>query len=258
MSALHVAVWGSLKKFAFRIWKKMHKSQFAKKVDELLSTIYAHEKDFRSVPAQAARQLAAAGLMRCCALLRAVRLLEESGLGVIAGVLERAHWETWLVSLHVLLGGEEAIQKIAGDDIYWKRVLAKKFDLGAYHDDWKGKVEKLNVWKLSEDLKPLMIAAGEEGNPDGTTAYDITFRVQSLFAAHACLSSFGHFMDYGDKEWRVVAEPPPQFPVPAPTPALNTAHLARYVFKAFGLAEKDLEQIGDELLEMVKANQAKA
>ncbi|HKE91578.1 MAG TPA: hypothetical protein VKB45_14685, partial [Gemmatimonadales bacterium] len=65
--------------------------------------------------------------MRCSALLRGVRLLETSELGVIAGVLERAHWETWLVSLHALLGGEEALQKIAGDDIHWKRILAKKF-----------------------------------------------------------------------------------------------------------------------------------
>ena len=177
---------------------------------------------------------------------------------MIAGVLERAHWETWLVSLHALLGGEDALQKIAGDDIHWKRILAKKFDLGAYHDDWKGKVEKLNVWKLADELKPLMLAAGEEGNPDGTTAYDITFRVQSLFAAHACLASFSHFVDYGEGEWKAVAYPPPPFPVPAPTPALHTAHLGRYVFKAFGLPVEDIERIGDELLALVRESQQKA
>jgi hypothetical protein len=227
------------------------------KIDELLAVIYAHKERFRSRPDQASRQLAAAGLMRCCALLRGVRLFEKSGLGVVAGVLERAHWETWLVSLHVLLGGEEALQKIGGDDIYWKRILAKKFDLGAYHDDWKGKVEKLNVWKLSEDLRPLLVAAGEEGNPDGTTGYDITFRVQSLFAAHACLASFGHFIDYGEEEWKAVAHPPPQFPAPAPTPALHTAHLARYVFKAFGFPLESVERIGDELLALVKESHEK-
>jgi hypothetical protein len=159
---------------------------FSEKINELLSVIYANERNFKSPPQDASRQLAAAGLMRCCALVRGVRLLEDSELGVTAGVLERAHWETWLVSLHALFGGEDALQKIAWDDIHWKRILAKKFDLGAYHDDWKGKVEKLNVWKLAEELKPLMLAAGEKGNPDGTTAYDITFRVQSLFTAHAC------------------------------------------------------------------------
>jgi hypothetical protein len=135
--------------------------QFVEKVDELLSLIYSNESYLKSSPDQAPRQLAAAGLMRCCALLRSVRLLEESGLGVVAGVLERAHWETRLVSFHALLGGEEALQKIAGDDIYWKRILAKKFDLGAYHDDWRGKVEKLNVWKLADDhpLQQRQVAA---------------------------------------------------------------------------------------------------
>jgi hypothetical protein len=56
--------------------------------------------------------------MRCCALLRGVCVLEGSVLGVIAGVLERGHWETWLLSLHALFGGEAALQTIAGDDIY--------------------------------------------------------------------------------------------------------------------------------------------
>jgi hypothetical protein len=60
-----------------------------------------------------------------------------------------------------------------------------------------------------------------------------------VFAAHACLASFGNFIEYGDKEWTVVAQPPAPFPEPAPTPALNTAHLARYIFKAFELPVED-------------------
>jgi len=43
--------------------------------------------------------------------------------------------------------------------------------------------------------------------------------------------------------------------VPAPTPGLHTAHLARYVFKAFGLPAEDIERIGDELLALVKGQQ---
>ena len=55
-----------------------------------------------------------------------------------------------------------------------------------------------------------------------------------------------------------MAHPPPQFPVPAPTPALNTAHLARYVFKAFGLPLEDVERIGDEMFALVKEGRTKA
>ncbi|MBC7791108.1 MAG: hypothetical protein H7Z74_14270 [Anaerolineae bacterium] len=53
-----------------------------------------------------------------------------------------------------------------------------------------------------------------------------------------------------------MADPKPPFTVPALTPALHTAHLARYVFNAFGLPDKDVERVGDELLELVKKNQA--
>jgi hypothetical protein len=93
-------------------------SQIRGTIEELLSLIYANERNFKSPPEHASRQLAAAGLMRCCALLRGVRVLEEPVLGVIAGVLERGHRETWLLSLHALFGGEAALQTIAGDDIY--------------------------------------------------------------------------------------------------------------------------------------------
>jgi len=53
-------------------------AKFIETVHELLSLIYSHEKSFTSVPEQAPRQMAAAGLMRCCALLRGVDLLEPT------------------------------------------------------------------------------------------------------------------------------------------------------------------------------------
>ena len=34
----------------------------------------------------------------------------------LAGILTRLHWETWVVSLYVLLDGDNALQVIAGDD----------------------------------------------------------------------------------------------------------------------------------------------
>ncbi len=222
---------------------------FHHKVTELLSLIYSFEESFRSVPDQASRQLAAAGLMRCCALLKGVHTLEDNKLGVISGILERAHWETWLVSIHVLFRGEEALLEIAGDDIHWKRTLSRELDLGyTYHEDWEGKLSKLNYKTLADGVKPLLIAAGESDDPDGRKGYNFTFRVQSLFAVHAGLSTFSSFLQYGKELWGVVAHPPSPFPIPAPIPALHTAHLARYVFQAFGLPSADVERVGDELL----------
>ena len=91
--------------------------------------------------------------MRCCAMVRGIVVLEDAGFGSLAGILERQHWETWLVSIHVLLRGEEALHEVAGDDIFWKRLLSERLNLGfAYHNDWEGKIGKLNFKKLADDL----------------------------------------------------------------------------------------------------------
>ncbi len=192
----------------------------------------------------AARQFAAAGLMRCCALLRGVLVLEDAKLPHLAGILARQHWETWLVSLHAVLRGDEALKEIAGDDIYWKRRLSDRLKLGlAYHDDWEGKAAKLNFKNLAERLTPLLIAAGESGDLNGVTGYDVTYGVQSLFTVHAGLATIGAHLVYGPDTWSVELNPPAPFPDVAQTPALHTAHLANYVFKAFSLNPEPLEVI---------------
>ena len=63
-----------------------------------------------------------------------------AGLGALAGILERQHWETWLLSIHVVLRRDEALQEIAGDDIKYKRLLSDKLPLNIdYHPDWDGR-----------------------------------------------------------------------------------------------------------------------
>jgi hypothetical protein len=111
-------------------------------------------------------------------------------------------------------------------------------------------VAKLNIKKLADDLKPLLIKAGEPGDPDGAKGYDITYRVQSLFAVHAGLATFGSYMRYGEKTWGVIAHPPAPFLRASQTPALHTAHLAQYVFKAFGLPLDALDGVGNSVLEV--------
>jgi len=177
-------------------------------------------------------------------------VLEDAKLPHLAGILARQHWETWLVSLHAVLRGDAALNEIAGDDIYWKRRLSDRLKLGlTYHDDWEGRAAKLNFKSLAERLKPLLIAAGESGNPNGATGYDVTYGIQSLFAVHAGLATIGAYLVYGPETWGVEPNPPAPFPNVAQTPALHTAHLASYVFKVFGLDTGPLEPIWEELLD---------
>jgi len=195
--------------------------------------------------------------MRCCALLRGVCVLEDAGLGALAGILERQHWETWLLSMHVVLRGDEALQEIAGDDIKYKRLLSDKLALNIdYHPDWDGKTEKLNVCELAKQLGPLLEKAGEAGNAGGETAYDATYRVQSTFAVHANLATIGAYLKYGATSWGVEPNPTAPFGALGMTPALHTLHLARYVFEKFGISTGEIESLGDRLLAFVKAGQA--
>jgi hypothetical protein len=189
--------------------------------------------------------------MRCCSLLRGICVLEDAGLAAVAAILERQHWETWLVSLYVILRGQEALGEVAGDDIFWKRLLSEKLDLGfAYHENWEGKPAKLNFKKLYDDLQPLLESAGEPASPKGPRGYDITYRVQSLFAVHAGLATIGSYLRYGEKTWTVVRNPAPSFPRVSQTPALHTAHLAKHVFKSFGLPSEELEPIWNKIIKL--------
>jgi hypothetical protein len=220
-------------------------------IRDLLALIDQHVGSLESLPEQAPREFAAAGLMRSCSLLRGICVLEDAGLGPVAAILARQHWETWLVSLYVILRGQEALGEVAGDDIFWKRLLSEKLNLGfAYHENWEGKAAKLNFKKLYDDLQPLLESAGEPASPDGARGYDVTYRVQSLFAVHAGLATIGSYLRYGDNTWTVVRNPAASFPRVSQTPALHTAHLAKHVFKSFGLSIEELEPIWDKLIKM--------
>src|SRR5438477_8420122 len=96
---------------------------------DVLSFIYERESQLRSTPEQLVRHFAASGLMRCCALLRGIAVLQDAGMDAIGAILNRQHWETWLVSLYVLLAGDDGLQRIANDDVHWKRVISKQLKL---------------------------------------------------------------------------------------------------------------------------------
>ena len=219
------------------------------KIEGLLQLILERRAALRSTPDHAARHLAAAGLMRCCALVKGILALEDVGLAFLAGILTRQLFEVWLVSLHVLLRGDAALSEVLGDDIHWKRLLSKRLDLGIqYHENWEGKISKLNFEAMAKELRPLLTSAGEEGTSSGALTYDVVYRTQSLFAVHAGLATLGAHVVYGDEYWEVEPNPEPPFPTPAQTPALLTAHLAQYVFKAFGLNAGGLEPLWRDIM----------
>lgn len=81
----------------------------------------------------------------------------------------------------------------------------------------------------------------------------MTYRVQSLFAAHANLSTINQYLKTGETSWAVELNPPAPFPAIGMTPALHTLHLAKYVFDAFGISTDGIEPLWDKLIASVKS-----
>ena len=155
------------------------------------------------------------------------------------------------MSPYALLGGDEALQKVGGDDIHWKRSLAKRLNLGIdYHEDWAEATNPLNYKELADQVTMLLAKAGEPVAASVPTGYDLTYRTQSLFAVHANMATIGAHIVYGPDVWGVQLNPPAPFPAVAlQTPALHTSHLASDVFKAFGLTTEMLDALDATLLD---------
>ena len=212
--------------------------------DLILAHVGEHVDALKTRPPQLAKQFAAAGLMRCCALLKGILVLDEARMPALAGILTRLHWETWVVSLYVLLDGDKALQVIAGDDIHWKRILSRELRLerelereqdAYYQQDWTGKIAKLNYFDLHDRMLKLLREREPVDGPAGVTGYDVTYRYESLVSSHANLTTIGEHLVYGDDEWAVSVDSSKTPDDVAVTPVLYTGHLAQHVFKEFGL-----------------------
>ena len=218
---------------------------------QVLRLIAAEVPKLRSEPNALAKSFAAAGLMRSCALLRGMLVLDSAGLSELTGILARQHWETWLVSLYALLGGEDAIRAVAADNVYWRRKLENSLKLEPGHQSkWPGTVVKLNYRALSDCVLKLLEDRGEPtaGPVPGVTGYDITYSFQSTMSLHANVSTITPHIAYGPDAWSVTADAPPPLSDQLLTPVLHTVHLAQYAFKEFGLAADALEAVATELI----------
>jgi len=217
--------------------------------EELLDCVRAQIDRLRSSPDQAERHFAAAGLMRCCLLLRGILVLEDAGFPHPAGILARQHWETWVLSLYALLGGDDALTEIAGDDIHWKRKLAHGLRLELqYHEDWIQGIDRLNYKAIHDRVLRLLEETGEPRG-EGPTGYDLTYRTQSLFSTHANLATLGAHMLNDEEPWGVRLNPAAPFPgMSIQVSALHTSHLASHVFRAFALATDQIDALDSILL----------
>ena len=72
--------------------------------------------------------------------------------------------------------------------------------------------------------------------------------MQSLFAVHAGLATIGSYILYGETSWSVEPSPPAPFDALGLTPALHTAHLAKYVFDRFAISTEPLETVWNKLI----------
>ena len=157
----------------------------------------------------------------------------------LAGVLTRLHWETFVVSLYVLLAGNEALRVIASDNIYCGSRLSKvlRLERDDYSEqDWNVKPTKLNYKDLHGRMLKLLSERGESvDGPAGVTGYDVTYSYESFASSHANLKTIGQHLVCGDDEWAVSVDSSRAPDDVVVTPVLYTNHLAQHVFKEFGL-----------------------
>ena len=207
--------------------------------DQILAHVYRHVDAFRARPARKAKQFAAAGLMRCCALLKGILVLDEARMPALAGILVRQHWETWGVSLYVLLGGDKALEVIVDDHTQWSRHLSESLRIEGdhHHPDSVKKQKTLNYWNMHKRVIELLRERGEPvDGPAGVTGYDVIYRSESLFLDPCERVTIGRHLVCGDDEWAVsVDSSETRGEDVALAPVLYTNDLAQRVFKEFGL-----------------------
>ena len=238
-------------------------------VGRLLDLLEKRRPLLTARPVGTPRQLAAGGLARGEGLLRGLLLVLEAEREDLAGLFIRGVWECWCVGLYALLFGQQATDELEEKHRRWLR---------DYLQDWPSQLPSpevndrvtawLNrapttpapaIWKMASRVEELL-----QTKDTGTvrysdvSSYGLLYRLESHFSAHANYASFGRYLD---PPLVVEADDPDgiqQVVNPAPNPTLREraapvaasylAHLARHVYREFGISTVEIDNLLVRLL----------
>jgi hypothetical protein len=222
-------------------------------VGSILELLERRHDHLTSLPGET-RQNAAGALMRAEALLRGVRLMIGNGRADLAGLLIRAIWECWVVGLYLLLGGDDASNRVNANyrlhvERYWKNWPA---------DAGPGPVLDADFWAEWPEAQGLalqQVADAVEGllqrtdqgpiEYSGVSSYDVLYRLESMLSTHAGKALFDRYVEPATSVpyERVIAAPVLQVPEEqlAAMAAVWVAHLAWFVYRDFGMSTSELQ-----------------
>jgi hypothetical protein len=230
-------------------------------VDGLLSILEQRRPDLTS-RAGMSRQLAAAGLARAEALLRGLQLLISNDRDDLAGLLIRAIWECWCVGLYVVLYGDDGADHLLAyyrkrSELYAER-WPEGIDRPAEFDDdsfWNGAPDPRGL-SLEDIARQVEVRLRQmDRRPvrySGLSSYDVLYRLESTYSAHAGYALFMMYVKESADGTREEIEPHPSRPIvrerAASVAAAYIAHLAGHVYAQFGISTADVDALLVELL----------
>ena len=211
-------------------------------IRESLRLVETHQNLLETTPPDVFLQTPAAGLMRCCELLRGMCVLEDAGLGTLVGMLERQLWETWLISLDILLRDTEALVELGHDYDHHMNALIKGLGLPSEEYPDFGKSAQRNIRDLFEKIEARLVEAGDTfGARLIKDTYFNVYRRNSHLAVHAGVGTLSAYIRIGETSLSV--EPNPADTIGSAWMSLFwTLHLAKYVFGHFGIESEAIDQ----------------
>lgn len=218
-------------------------------VRELLRTLADQARYLNSTGQRLQRQLAAAGLVRCRALLHGMLLLDDAGRHDVVGVCREVHCEFWLAAMYLLRApdGPDTIAAFGVKDA--KDVRRILLDQG--RDDQENAL--LKRWRevfpqsggkpdwarLAKQLDQLL------GNNSASDAYTNIYRQESLRSVHAGLVSLCEYLspDLSSNMLAVLDKSDKLSPWSIVESGILTAKLALDVYEAFGVVQVERSRV---------------
>lgn len=167
-------------------------------------------------------ELALCGFVRCRRLLHGMVLVHEAP--DLAGVFARAIYETYLSALFLLLGDDIAYERLAANDAYELRRMAKRFlETSDPGDPTQAKLRKqsedalaapeptgkrIDTAALGREVRKLLIDAGDPNAEWPVRMYAALFGPESYTSAHGGLGAIKQYiLENGQVVPRISADP---------------------------------------------------